>query len=180
MVERDRCATEGRNAHRVRAPVLPARSASLWAKVPTDGRPSLSAVLRDLSVSQAALVVGCATLLVASTTLALNIRWRRQAPRAKLIAESHTLYENPNAPAGWQVRVQVRNTGGAPANGPAIWVTERESDAEPPDFRDGVLAPGEGVRMLRDLPREPGDRKMRVMLCWDDHGTHKRKSGIRI
>jgi hypothetical protein len=74
-----------------------------------------------------ALVLTTATLLVAATTLGLNVRWRRRAGHAELVAESHLLNENQGVPSGWQVFVYVRNTGVAPAFEPDLWIEPGDS-----------------------------------------------------
>lgn len=71
-----------------------------------------------------ALTLTTATLLAAATNLALNYRWHRRAGHAELVVERHRLNENPGAAAGWQVFLDVRNKGPAPAFAPGMWIVQ--------------------------------------------------------
>jgi hypothetical protein len=136
------------------------------------------------TIGLVALGVTCATFLVAASTLFLNVRWRRRAGYANLVAEGHRLYENPKAPAGWQVIVNVRNSGVAPAYAPDLWIEpgNRYSYEDRRIGRQGEkLLPGEGARLFADLPSKPGDVEMHAMLGWEDsRGIQKRESGIPL
>jgi hypothetical protein len=129
------------------------------------------------------------TLVVALLALGVGvyevhlIRSRfRQEDVAELRCERVETYENPKAPAGWQMTVTVRNIGGAPANNPDVW------DYEPAAKqiigraigRHDRLEPGESFRTHRDLRVPPNDSTA-VWLTWDDsRGLQTRDTGFRI
>jgi hypothetical protein len=131
-----------------------------------------------------------ATLVVALATLAVGIyevrlvRSRfRQEDIAELKCETVRVYENPKAPAGWQMTVTVRNIGGSPANNPWAWDEEPAAKDVVRVWPVGIhdqLEPGQATRIHRDL-RNPPDGRARVWLTWDDsRGLQIRDSRFRI
>jgi hypothetical protein len=136
----------------------------------------------DTALIIATLVVALAALGVGIYEVRLIRRRFRQEDVAELKCEDVAVYENPNAPAGWQVSVTVRNTGGSPANNPEVWDDE-PSATEVVRRAIGIndqLEPGQATRIRRDL-RNPPDGRERVWLTWNDsRGIQTRDSGFRI
>jgi hypothetical protein len=136
-----------------------------------------------LALASVSLLIGSVALCVAIYQAVLNRRRYRREAGAEVICEEVRVYENPNAPAGWQTTVRLRNVGGATAFSPALWISDRSGSALTSryDERGGTLAPGEGGKLSADLPAAPTDGSMCVWICWEDGaGPHERDTGKRI
>jgi hypothetical protein len=108
-------------------------------------------------------------------------RWRHDR-RGVLRAESIATHANPNAPAGWQTRVTVRNTGGATAYKTVLWIADHAG--KPLTHRyTGVtkLEPGESDVIAADLPYPAGTGLQIPWMGWEDgQGSHERETRYRI
>ena len=149
----------------------------------------ISDTLRDLSLGD---WLGIATLALVIVSLYLTIRWHRRQGRAELVLdvqlwhdgkrESHRVYSNPNAPAGWQVTVCVRNRGAAPAREPAIWIVDSHGRSLTHRFRGygETIESGAARRLGADLP-EPPNGSLQAWVGWEDaRGQQEWDTGIRI
>jgi hypothetical protein len=133
-------------------------------------------------------VITVVVAVIAVLSLALNVyqahlnrRRSRREQQAELTAEAHKLYENANSPAEWQVRVTVRNTGGARAYEPAVWIADDSGRELTRRFGGrGHLEPGEPHQLGADLPTRPTGA-LRVMIGWgDSRGDQTRDTTIRL
>jgi len=150
-------------------------------------RPRAAPTLRAMStmaivLASVSLAVAVAALSVATHQAVLNRRRFRREGKADVKPEGLKVYENPNAPAGWQATVTVRNGGAATAFNPALWITDRA--VEPLTHRfggRGTLEPGEAAGLSADLPSPPQDGALHVWIGWEDaRGPQERDTGYRI
>jgi hypothetical protein len=155
---------------------------------------TISDALRDLSLGD---WLGIVTLAIVVVSLFLTIRWHRRTGHAELVAEQVSVYENPNAPAGWQFTVVVRNEGPAPAHKLEVWLTESDGTMLARRYPgDELVGPGERDALVGEPPREPQlgpfgrtpklptagfPGAMHIWIGWQDvRKPQERDTGIRI
>ena len=132
----------------------------------------------------AILIVAIVTLIVTSTALwvalherSANQHQRRREGTAELEPRGTNLYENTNAPHGWQVTIYLHNKGPAIAHHVTAWLAAEHGAPLNRSNRNDSVYPGESHNMGLDLPADP-TVPMNVWLGWQDvRGEQERDTG---
>ena len=99
--------------------------------------------------------------------------------QANVRVESYDIYENPNAPGGWQGRGQARNRGRATAYQVEYWIADTRRNELTRRFRGAArLDPGEPDSVGLDLPHRGGTDDAFLWVGWGDaRGRQERSTG---